>query len=309
MAEVSTTQVREPATGFPADDGLPKVFAGNLPFSATEDSLKAFFREAAEPKYANIIHRGTRSLGYGFVAFTSDADAEKAVQMMDKKEMEGRQINVELAKAKEDGVPRGRGRGVYRGTGEFRGRGTRGRGAPRGRGRGGATGAAPADGEAAAPAPAADGDAPAPAADGAPPARGRGRGRGRVARGAAAPRAPRPAPEGEPSKTTLFVANLPFTLDDAGLKQIFQEYRVTSTHVVRMKSGRSKGFGFVEVADEAEQKKVLGELKSATVNGRELTIKVAYTSQVKPEGDEGEAAEVAAESGAPPAEAQAEVQA
>lgn len=36
-------------TGHPENDGLPKVFAGNLPFSATEESLKAFFKDVVEP--------------------------------------------------------------------------------------------------------------------------------------------------------------------------------------------------------------------------------------------------------------------
>jgi hypothetical protein len=46
MAE---TEGGRPAATTVPDDGLPKVFAGNLPFSATEEGLKAFFREAAEP--------------------------------------------------------------------------------------------------------------------------------------------------------------------------------------------------------------------------------------------------------------------
>jgi RNA recognition motif-containing protein len=41
---------------------------------------------------------------------------------------------------------------------------------------------------------------------------------------------------GEPSKTTLFVGNLPFTTDDEGLKDILQNYRVKSAHVVKRKT-------------------------------------------------------------------------
>lgn len=42
-------------------------------------------------------------------------------------------------------------------------------------------------------------------------------------------------------------------------------------------SGRSKGFGFVEMEDEAEQQKVLEEMKTVTVDGREVSIKVSVS--------------------------------
>jgi RNA recognition motif-containing protein len=41
---------------------------------------------------------------------------------------------------------------------------------------------------------------------------------------------------GEPSKTTLFVGNLPFSTDDDGLKDILKNYRVKSAHVVKRKT-------------------------------------------------------------------------
>ncbi|CAI2181813.1 15325_t:CDS:1 [Funneliformis geosporum] len=83
----------------------------------------------------------------------------------------------------------------------------------------------------------------------------------------------------EPSKTVVFVANLPFSIDDDGLKDIFKNYNVTSAHVVRHRvSGRPKGFGFVELSDEEEQKKALEELKNVESEGRVLVIKVAISS-------------------------------
>jgi RNA recognition motif-containing protein len=45
-----------------------------------------------------IIYRGTRSLGYGFVTFATCEEAEKAVAATDKTEIDGRAINVEIAK-------------------------------------------------------------------------------------------------------------------------------------------------------------------------------------------------------------------
>ncbi|GAA5850638.1 hypothetical protein JCM8547_001940 [Rhodosporidiobolus lusitaniae] len=75
-----------------------KVFVGNLPFDATGDSLKDIFGKVGNVTDAQIIHRGTRSLGYGFVTYTSEDDAAKAVSQLDKTEIAGRQVNVEVAK-------------------------------------------------------------------------------------------------------------------------------------------------------------------------------------------------------------------
>ncbi|GAA5983600.1 hypothetical protein JCM10908_000348 [Rhodotorula pacifica] len=75
-----------------------KVFVGNLPFSVTGDSIKDIFAKVGNVTDAQIIHRGTRSLGYGFVTFTSESDAAAAVSQLDKSEIAGRQVNVEVAK-------------------------------------------------------------------------------------------------------------------------------------------------------------------------------------------------------------------
>jgi RNA recognition motif-containing protein len=110
--------------------------------------------------------------------------------------------------------------------------------------------------------------------------RGRGRGRGRGGR--INRRRPRNAgftKTGEPSKTVVFVANLPFSINDDGLKEIFKDYNVSSAHVVNRRGGRSKGFGFVELADEEEQKKALEGLKDVESEGRTLVIKVALSDQ------------------------------
>lgn len=115
--------------------------------------------------------------------------------------------------------------------------------------------------------------------------RGRGRGGRRFSRGSRTPREPR---DNTPSKTTIFVANLPFKVTDEDLSSIFKDYNVSSAHVVKLRSGRSKGFGFVEVANEEEQQKVLSELKNVVVDGRELVIKVAMAYQTPPQETEGE---------------------
>ena len=124
-------------------------------------------------------------------------------------------------------------------------------------------------------------------ADGAAP-RGRGRGRGYrgadrgADRGAPRVRAPRPAkgePEGEDSDTLIFCGNLPWGLTENDLGDMFKEYDVTGSVVSRLRSGRSKGFGFVQLGSREKQQQVLSDLKNITVDGRELTIKVAKKIQ------------------------------
>ncbi|KAJ3092596.1 hypothetical protein HK102_005365 [Quaeritorhiza haematococci] len=310
-AEEKTEQ--EPAE----EDHTIKVFAGNLPFTTTEEQLKEFFAPAGEVVDAVIITRGSRSLGYGFVSFNTQEEADKAVSELDKKEIETRQLNVELAKPKEASERKGRGvGGATRGgmRGRYRGyRGGRGRGyyrGGRGRYRGGRGGVAAAPGNEETTEKRVDDEnneevveeqqQVSEGEEGTRGGRGRGRGRGR-GYGRARRRFPRGGrggsrltfnengePEGEPSDTMLFVANLPFKVTDADLKAIFHDYKVVSAHVVRLRSGRSKGFGFVEVESKEEQQRVLTELKNVAVDERELVIKVAMASQVPHNNVEGE---------------------
>ncbi|KAG8840753.1 hypothetical protein FRB91_005712, partial [Serendipita sp. 411] len=117
---------------------------------------------------------------------------------------------------------------------------------------------------------------------------------------AKAPKAPKPkrpvgeAPEGEPSKTMLFVANLGFTVDDAALSELFTTagVNVVSARVIRRRWGhprRSKGYGFVDVGSEDEQKKALELLQGKEIGGREVAVKIAVNSQEKEAAAEAEA--------------------
>ncbi|KAI9091738.1 hypothetical protein DFS34DRAFT_584321 [Phlyctochytrium arcticum] len=268
-------------------DNTAKVFVGNLSFNTTKEELTDFFAKAGKIASVNLITRGQRSLGYGFIAFESDADADQAVELLDKAELGDRNINVERA---QDKVP-GESRGGARGRG-----GRRGRGAGRGRGRGSR---APKENGVVCERYVYNSRILAPRVryshifmhtgevteEGAERGtRGGRRGRGRRAREPREPREPRER-TGETSKTTLFVANLPFKVTDEDLSSIFKDFNVTSAHVVKLRSGRSKGFGFVEVADEEEQQKVLNELKNIVVDDRELVIKVAMAFQTAPSGE------------------------
>ena len=126
--------------------------------------------------------------------------------------------------------------------------------------------------------------------------RGRGRGRGGFRRRPNINHQNSITKSGEPSKTVVFVANLPFSVDDEGLKDIFKDYGVSSAHVVRRRGGRSKGFGFVELTDEEEQKKALEGLKDVESEGRVLVIKVALSDQQIQPSDDVEKSEAPAAS-------------
>jgi RNA recognition motif-containing protein len=96
-----------------------KLYVGNLPFSATEESLKeAFSRFGTVESVAVITDRYTgQSKGFGFVEMATSQEAAEAVRKLDGTEMEGRAIKVSEARpqaAREGGGPR-------RGTGGGRG--------------------------------------------------------------------------------------------------------------------------------------------------------------------------------------------
>jgi len=249
-----------------------KVFVGNLDFQTKESELAKQFSTAGKVISANIITRGPRSLGYGFVEMESEEDAQKAVQAMNKKEVDGRPINVEVAKPRaEEGQETENKQQEGSGRGGFRGRGGRGgfrgtRGGSRGGARGGATQTFQP--------------------------RGGFRGGRGAARGGAQSFKPRnnggtnPSKEEEeedkrtPSKTTLFVANLPFKLDDESFGKILKDANLAykTAHVVRnTRSQRSKGFGFIEFENEQDQQNALAALNNKTVEERQLVVKVALT--------------------------------
>lgn len=75
----------------------------------------------------------------------------------------------------------------------------------------------------------------------------------------------------------IFVSNLSFNVADEDLHDFFAEYgEVSSAKVIKDKfTGRSRGFGFVEMADEESAKKAIQELDGATVEGRDISVTVA----------------------------------
>lgn len=82
----------------------------------------------------------------------------------------------------------------------------------------------------------------------------------------------------------IFVGSLPFSIDEADLKESFEAYgAVNSVKIITDKfTGRSKGFGFVEMENDSEAQKAIDELNGATVGGRTIVVN---KSEPKPEGE------------------------
>ena len=80
------------------------LFVGSLAYATTDDSLKAFFETIGEVESARVINDrdSGRSKGFGFVQFVNEDDNQKAVDQLNGKELDGRAINVSLARPKED---------------------------------------------------------------------------------------------------------------------------------------------------------------------------------------------------------------
>ena len=80
----------------------------------------------------------------------------------------------------------------------------------------------------------------------------------------------------------IYVSNLSFNIQDEDLREFFAPYgEVTSAKVINDKfTGKSRGFGFVEMSDAVAAKKAIAELDNGSVDGR--TIKV---TEAKPKED------------------------
>jgi len=75
----------------------------------------------------------------------------------------------------------------------------------------------------------------------------------------------------------LFVGSLPWSVNDEQLAQIFAEAgTVDSARVITERdTGRSKGFGFVEMATDEEAKKAIDTLNGKEIEGRAITVNEA----------------------------------
>jgi RNA recognition motif-containing protein len=84
----------------------------------------------------------------------------------------------------------------------------------------------------------------------------------------------------------IYVSNLSFHTTDDDLKNLFQEFgEVTSAKVISDKvSGRSRGFGFVEMPDDTAAKQAMADLEGKEIEGRALSVSVARQKEERSGG-------------------------
>ena len=94
---------------------MTKIYVGNLPFSATDSEIRELFAQHGTVESVSLINdRETgRPRGFGFVEM-SRADATRAIQALNGKDLGGRPLRVNEAQERGAGGPRGGGGGAPR---------------------------------------------------------------------------------------------------------------------------------------------------------------------------------------------------
>jgi RNA recognition motif-containing protein len=79
----------------------------------------------------------------------------------------------------------------------------------------------------------------------------------------------------------MYVSNLSFNTNDEALKQLFEKFgTVSSAKVITdRETGRSRGFGFVEMANDTEANAAMSGLNNTEVEGRAMSVSVAREKQ------------------------------
>jgi RNA recognition motif-containing protein len=88
--------------------------------------------------------------------------------------------------------------------------------------------------------------------------------------------------------TKLYVGNLAFGMTDESLQQLFagKGYQVSSARVITdRETGRSRGFGFVELGASDDAAKAIGELNGLEVDGRQLQVNEARPQESRGGGE------------------------
>jgi len=87
-----------------------KLYVGGIPYSTTDSALGELFAKAGSVVSSSIIiDRMTgRSKGFGFVEMSSDEEAQKAIEMFNGNDFEGRKLTVNVARPLEPRAPRDR---------------------------------------------------------------------------------------------------------------------------------------------------------------------------------------------------------
>ncbi len=87
----------------------------------------------------------------------------------------------------------------------------------------------------------------------------------------------------------IYVGNLPYSTDDAELESAFNQFgQVESARVITdRETGRSKGFGFVEMASDDEANQAIEKLNGSQLSGRQITVSEARPQQPRTGGGGG----------------------
>ena len=87
----------------------------------------------------------------------------------------------------------------------------------------------------------------------------------------------------------IYVSNLSFNTSDAELQDLFSQYgEVSSAKVITdRETGRSRGFGFVEMPNDAEAKEAMAGLNDKEVEGRAMSVSVAKEREARTGGGGG----------------------
>jgi cold-inducible RNA-binding protein len=82
----------------------------------------------------------------------------------------------------------------------------------------------------------------------------------------------------------LYVGNLPYTVRDDDLNQAFSEFGAITSAKVMMErdTGRSKGFGFVEMGSDAEAQAAIAGMNGQSLGGRSITVNEARPMEPRP---------------------------
>ena len=102
-----------------------KLYVGSLSYNTTDDQLKQHFSQAGNVESATVItdRMSGRSKGFGFVEMSTDEEAQKAIEMFNGQELDGRTITVNEARPMQPRAPR---QGGFGGRGGGYGGGGRG---------------------------------------------------------------------------------------------------------------------------------------------------------------------------------------
>lgn len=86
----------------------------------------------------------------------------------------------------------------------------------------------------------------------------------------------------------LYVGNLPYSTSEQDLKNLFTEYNPSSVKlIIDRETGRSKGFGFVEIDSKEDALKAIQALDKKNVDGKTLVVNEARPPQKREGGREG----------------------